>query len=489
MLANCGAKTVREFAVRNQSDSLKIVIYLEGACIEDTLRISFVHAYGENKDDLNYQKKMNENGVFEFVMVPKAINGYIKIEKKRKYALDSSPNMYDKIAPLYYWNFEDSVSLSIFLRQPTQNYDNALYRHYSYLVNGRGSKKYWLANQIDSIIGATSESGKPIFDGNFNYQEPHAVGMRIANNLIDKYKNSISDEDYYNLKLRVLSNNSRSKFHLMKNFYEQLKISEGNDKIIAFKTSLNNLESENVLNAAPSIYFAKSLEYISYTLRCLETYCSIIYDSNYAERLYELIKKKYSGRIRDYLIIAYFLQARFAIKSNDMYLDALTIVKDADAVEFLRKQVTKSKSIYGHNFVLSDINGKKITIDSFKGKVLFFDFWYTGCGACANFYKRTLAFAEEYFQQDSLIRFISVSVDLRKDHWLDGLKSEKYSSKKALNFYTSGKGIDSDFLKFYNIGEFPTVMLVDKGGVIRAFNNQDIYDKEKLIKLVEEFKN
>lgn len=65
------------------------------------------------------------------------------------------------------------------------------------------------------------------------------------------------------------------------------------------------------------------------------------------------------------------------------------------------------------NFNYVDENGKKMTLESFKGKIVFLDFWASYCSYCVSQIPEITALQEKYPE----IAVLRVSVDEREQAW------------------------------------------------------------------------
>jgi thioredoxin-related protein len=104
--------------------------------------------------------------------------------------------------------------------------------------------------------------------------------------------------------------------------------------------------------------------------------------------------------------------------------------------------------------------------------VVFIDVWFTGCGACAQFYKNVLKTTEQQLQADSQIVFLTISADVKKELWLKSLSSGNYAGQHSVNTYTMGQGLAHDWTSFYQFQSLPKMVIIDKQGrLYRIFNN------------------
>jgi len=113
-------------------------------------------------------------------------------------------------------------------------------------------------------------------------------------------------------------------------------------------------------------------------------------------------------------------------------------------------------------FVCKDINGKDFSLENFRGKLVYIDFWATWCGPC----RHELPYLEE-LQKDfkgKNIVFVSISLDDNKAAWE---KMVKEKQMKGVQLY--GEGAWKSFpATSYQIKGIPTFFLVDaKGNIIK----------------------
>lgn len=112
------------------------------------------------------------------------------------------------------------------------------------------------------------------------------------------------------------------------------------------------------------------------------------------------------------------------------------------------------------SFSLPDLNGKKVELRQFKGKVVFLNFWATWCGPC----KEEMPSMEALYQQfkDKGFVFLTISVDY------EGLRPVKEFLQK--HRYTFPVLLDPkcDTLDSYEVKGIPTTLIIDKFGRMRA---------------------
>lgn len=187
--------------------------------------------------------------------------------------------------------------------------------------------------------------------------------------------------------------------------------------------------------------------------------------------VYQFIKETYSGQLRDKLLTEYLvLFGRTKSNGDSLIADAMKEMEPGFLRDYIRElSKTIQRGVAGYNFSLTDQNGKTVQFSDLNGKVVFIDFWYTGCGACADYYREIVKKVEERFLHDPRILFVTISIDTDLDRWINvGLKSGNYTSHgpNVINLYTNGQGKNAEVIKYYNIVGYPSPMLFDRSGRI-----------------------
>jgi thiol-disulfide isomerase/thioredoxin len=165
------------------------------------------------------------------------------------------------------------------------------------------------------------------------------------------------------------------------------------------------------------------------------------------------------------------------IKVND------TAINDIDDKNYLSSYSLKIpeqkpiESLVGKKslaFVLNSFSGDKISLNTFKGKVILLDFWETWCGPCVQSMPKVEALFKKY-NKIGLIIF--------------GIMSEEKSLESA-KLLVKNKGLtfidlvgNSDVEKMYNVIGVPKYILIDEEGKI-IYESSNGYEEslEKTLK-------
>jgi thiol-disulfide isomerase/thioredoxin len=123
------------------------------------------------------------------------------------------------------------------------------------------------------------------------------------------------------------------------------------------------------------------------------------------------------------------------------------------------KKMNNSKA---PNFDYENAAGGKTSLASLKGKYVYIDVWATWCGPCRAEIPSLKKVEEKY--HDKNIEFVSISVDVEKDHekWKNFVKEKQLGGTQLY----ADKNWLSDFIKSFNINSIPRFILIDPNGIV-----------------------
>jgi len=111
---------------------------------------------------------------------------------------------------------------------------------------------------------------------------------------------------------------------------------------------------------------------------------------------------------------------------------------------------------------LPDMNGKSITLSSFKGKYVLVDFWASWCLPCRRENPNVVEAYNKYKYKNFTI--LGVSLDKQKDDWLGAVEADKLSWTQVSDL----KEWSSAAVSTFNFNGIPFNVLVDPDGKIIA---------------------
>jgi len=107
----------------------------------------------------------------------------------------------------------------------------------------------------------------------------------------------------------------------------------------------------------------------------------------------------------------------------------------------------------------TDLDGKKVKLSSYRGKVVLFDFWATWCGPCVAMIPHERDLVEKL--KDKPFALLSVNVDDEKSTVAEFLGKDKMPWN---HWWDGPKG---PVCKMFRIHSYPTLFLIDAKGILR----------------------
>lgn len=117
------------------------------------------------------------------------------------------------------------------------------------------------------------------------------------------------------------------------------------------------------------------------------------------------------------------------------------------------------------NFTQNDVNGKPISLSSFKGKVVFVDFWASWCSPCRAINPKIVELYGK-FKKNKDFAILGVSLDKDVEAWKKAIADDKLT----WNHVSDLQGWKNAAAKLYGIMSIPHNILIDKDGNIAADN-------------------
>lgn len=301
------------------------------------------------------------------------------------------------------------------------------------------------------------------------------------------YKNKVSQIAFYVERLNIITHFDYSKLYFYSKSYWLANIKQQDSTLRELKSLYSNQMVEEKNSDSTTPYFKYSPLYWNYSVdKKLQESKFNVSDFKIVD-LYSQLKTHDNRQRREFLTTNYliFWYGQGGFPGIDSIANlTLQSMQDAELKNSLSPFVKFAKGSAAYAFNLPDNQSTYHKLDNMKGKVVFMDFWYTGCGACISYYKNTLKETEAQFANNDSVVFVTVSIDKNPEYWKKSLSLGLYTGEHAVNLYTDGQGNEHPIIKFYKILGYPAPILIDKQGRIFA-KGQELRSAEGLRKNIE----
>lgn len=437
-----GCKTPKSKNPKNsiiaKEDGIKI-LYRRTADKIDTLKIQ-----KDKQVSFNFEDKNKDSfGIIYEPQTRTQIQLYLKNGKSNKVTIDSISKG-EKTKKLYYRFTGENSSVN----------------HYISLKNVEAQQK--LSSSIDGEYAPFKEAVE-------NY-------IKIRKNQLD----SVKDEAFKKEENTTLDYNTKVlklNYGFRKSLSKKIKI----DSIAPEITQLINekpLEEDNLLSSEGYKNYLGMMAQINFYKKNPdhpEKLRSVIDQMEFIQQYFS--NPKIIGIIGGDFLRFYFYGTKDTEKDDEVKAFVNKYITDAvKKKEFLKKLKDREGFKAGDaapNFSGVDVNEKKFTQDSFKGKYLVIKVWATWCDFCKKEDPAFTKLANQYKNSDK-VKFLAISIDEKKKEWEDFMK--KNDTLSWQNIWV-GKGFGADIIKDYKIKGIPYFTVIDPQGKFALAPGKDTTSK------------
>jgi thiol-disulfide isomerase/thioredoxin len=115
-----------------------------------------------------------------------------------------------------------------------------------------------------------------------------------------------------------------------------------------------------------------------------------------------------------------------------------------------------------------DANGKEVTLEELKGKIIYLDFWATWCAPCIQALPHTERIRQRFNEND--VVFLYINLDEDKYKWLRYLEEHHLGGKHVSG--NSPNPYRESVSALYQATKLPSTVIIDRNGNIAADANE-----------------
>lgn len=189
-------------------------------------------------------------------------------------------------------------------------------------------------------------------------------------------------------------------------------------------------------------------------------------------KLLSYVRKKPNSYVALFAIINqafWYLYPTIFSKINDAFGEK---IKQTTAFQYyLNSYAPNNIGVSAPDFSLTSIDGKKVTLSSFKNKnIVLLDFWASWCGPCLRMAPHLKDLYKKYHSKG--LEIISISTDTDSNLWIEGVKESGIDSWFNIRNkdYHPKNNLSSGIDIKYGVEKIPTTILINrKGNIIGRF--------------------
>lgn len=414
-----------------------------------------------------YIAKIDSSGTLSYNIDPENSSGYFTLYQRKK--ITYQPGILTAITNELFFESGDDIILDI------ENRDSFAGVRSTLRFSGPGHEKYELKAKLDSFLIKQSKISKQD-STELKFILSSKKLLEKGTEFIDKNSTGISKQARNVLQSDLVFQQA---FGFTNQIDQQMK---AHPSVQQKNTLLGIVEyaavGRNIIKMdSTALAISHSAPFFFYYMAVAASY---VHNKKIdAWWIYNFIKGRYSGNLRDRIVMVSLINSQKPKNVDSLYRDALLYMRDKETLKEMEYLAPMFLGGHIKSTPVLDAMDREVEIAKYQGKIVVLDFWYYGCGMCATLYQDALKQVEESFKNDDDVVFFSVNID-KKERWLSGIQSGLYTSPLAVNTYTGKLGTANQFVKNNALWGFPTIMLLDQTGKIVSFNTINLYNAKGL---------
>lgn len=455
----------------NSTNLFQLRIKYNLALPGDTLMLNIGMTSVNKRSKRMFFATPDKQGIFIFKVQTMSKCGYLNIVKKRK----TRRNDDGFILYNYFWERGDNIYLNA-----VENTEVNLIQKLKF--SGKGATKYSVERDVRLMDDRPlPEERRPntfarsLTDSIYWFKKSR-VDKRLS--ILNSKKDSLTHLAYEVFKtnilmsdlwgpMSVLSYQRGSKgFDTLSNKTELATYLKG--KLLPMPTF--GISDEGRSNSINYVNFYENYFLINYSLEN---------NNNGVENIFKKIISLSDKMVQQALLVMIINDIGYSDKQRDEYLALHNVITDpAYRNEF--DVLLRHSAISLGDFTFIDVNKKVVKLEDFKGKLLYVDTWFSGCGGCIGYYRTVVSKIQEKYKDNEKFKVISISSDTDYNKWMAAVRSGLYTKEGDLNLYTGYTGKDHPMYRALGVFGSPTFILISPEGNIIEYDTDELRDLTRL---------
>ena len=143
--------------------------------------------------------------------------------------------------------------------------------------------------------------------------------------------------------------------------------------------------------------------------------------------------------------------------------------------------VPLTKGQPGPDFRLMDTSGRAVALRDLRGKVVYLDFWYSGCRPCLAEAPAAAKLKQQFASQE--VVFVYISIETNVNNWQQAVKKNALAGPASIHLLDPEGNYAT---RAYHVEGFPTYLLLDRQGRVWDGNAPRPSDGARTVQAIEQ---